>query len=111
MTNLHDLAIGALHLADVTLNPKPEALPGAGTLQHLANGLAGWALIGSLVAVVIGAGRGALRGQDEGCQQQRRNKAADHGRSFRCTPRLGPKANADHTPSGLAQLCANSWPC
>ena len=60
MTNLHDLAIGALHLADVTLNPKPEALPGAGTLQHLANGLAGWALIGSLVAVVIGAVTWAL---------------------------------------------------
>jgi len=53
-------AAAALRLADVTLNPKPNALPGAGTLQHLANGLAGWALIGSLVAVVVGAVTWAL---------------------------------------------------
>ena len=60
MTMMTELAAGARHLADVTLNPKPEALPGSGTLQHLANGLAGWALIGSLVAVVIGAVTWAL---------------------------------------------------
>ena len=60
MNPMRDIAVGALHLADVRLNPKPEALPGAGTLQHLANGLAGWALIGSLVAVVIGAVTWAL---------------------------------------------------
>ena len=62
MNPMRDIAVGALHLADVRLNPKPEALPGAGTLQHLANGLAGWALIGSLVAVVIGVVIGGLIG-------------------------------------------------
>jgi hypothetical protein len=30
-------------------------LPGGGTLQQLANGLAGWALLGALVALVVGA--------------------------------------------------------
>jgi hypothetical protein len=47
-------------LADVSLNPKPSALPGSGTLQHLANGLAGWGLILALVALVIGAVTWAL---------------------------------------------------
>ena len=43
-----------LRLADVTLNPKPSALPGSGTLQHLANGLAGWALVLSLFILYFG---------------------------------------------------------
>jgi uncharacterized protein DUF6112 len=42
-------------LADVSLHPTMGFLPGGGTLQQLANGLAGWALIGSLVALVVGA--------------------------------------------------------
>lgn len=41
---------------DVTLNPSTTALPGSAALQQLANGLAAWALIGALIAVVLGAG-------------------------------------------------------
>jgi uncharacterized protein DUF6112 len=40
---------------NVSLHPTMGFLPGGGTLQELANGLAGWALLGALVALVIGA--------------------------------------------------------
>ena len=46
--------------ADVSLNPSPTALPGSGTLQQMANGLAGWGLILALVAMVVGAVMWAL---------------------------------------------------
>lgn len=41
--------------ANVQLSPNTTALPGSGALQNLANGLAGWALVASLIALVIGA--------------------------------------------------------
>jgi len=37
------------------LHPSLSFLPGGGTLQQLVDGLAGWALLGSLAALVIGA--------------------------------------------------------
>jgi len=51
---------GLTRWADVVLNPHAGALPGSGTLQQMANGLAGWGLILSLVAVVVGAVTWAL---------------------------------------------------
>lgn len=41
--------------SNVSLNPNPGLLPGGATLQSLINGVAGWALIASLAALVIGA--------------------------------------------------------
>ncbi|MGH9019678.1 MAG: DUF6112 family protein [Acidimicrobiales bacterium] len=41
--------------AGVTLSPSTSALPGSEALQQIANGLASWALIGALVALLIGA--------------------------------------------------------
>jgi Family of unknown function (DUF6112) len=41
--------------AGVTLTPSTSDLPGGAALQQLANGLASWALIGALVALLIGA--------------------------------------------------------
>ncbi len=49
----------------VTLNPSPGALPGSGMLQTMANGLAGWGLILSLVAMVIGAVTWAFGSQSQ----------------------------------------------
>lgn len=46
--------------ADVVLQPNAGALPGSGTLQQLANGIAGWGLVLALVAVVIGSATWAL---------------------------------------------------
>ena len=48
------------HLADVSLNPDINALPGGGTLQTLTNGLGAWALIAALAGLVIGAAAWAL---------------------------------------------------
>ena len=39
----------------VSLQPSMSFLPGAGTLRQLVNGVAGWALLGSLAALVVGA--------------------------------------------------------
>ena len=58
-----------MKLADVTLTPDPGNLPGGAVLQHLTNGLGGWALIGSLVALVIGAAVWALGSHAQNFQQ------------------------------------------
>jgi MFS family permease len=57
------------HLADVTLNPSVNALPGGGTLQELTNGLAAWALVASLAGLVIGAAAWALGVHSQNYQQ------------------------------------------
>ncbi|MGO9557598.1 MAG: DUF6112 family protein [Acidimicrobiales bacterium] len=44
----------------VSLHPSSGALPGAGELENLANGLGWWALIAALVGLVIGAAAWAL---------------------------------------------------
>jgi len=44
-----------MRFADVQLKPSPTALPGSAVLQQFANGLAAWALIGALIAFVVGA--------------------------------------------------------
>ena len=48
------------HLADVSLNPSVNALPGGGTLQELTNGLGAWALIAAMAGLLIGAAAWAL---------------------------------------------------
>jgi hypothetical protein len=58
-----------MYFAAVTLTPSPTALPGSAALQKLANGLAGWALIGALVALVIGAAMWALGSQSQNMHQ------------------------------------------
>ena len=58
-----------MFLADVTLTPDPANLPGGEVLQHLTNGLGGWALIGALVALVIGAATWALGSHSQNYQQ------------------------------------------
>jgi MFS family permease len=39
----------------VTLNPDTSQLPGAQTIQDLANGIAGWALIAAVLGLVVGS--------------------------------------------------------
>jgi hypothetical protein len=58
-----------LHLADVTLNPSMNALPGGGTLQQLTNGLGAWALIAALAGLLIGAAAWALGVHAQNFQQ------------------------------------------
>jgi MFS family permease len=44
----------------VSMNPSSSALPGQSTIQQLTNGLGWWALIASLVGLVIGAAAWAI---------------------------------------------------
>jgi hypothetical protein len=55
--------------ADVTMTPDPGNLPGGAVLQHLTNGLGGWALIGALIALLIGAAAWALGSHSQNYQQ------------------------------------------
>jgi len=55
-------------LADVTMTPDVGNLPGGDVLQHLTNGLGGWALVGALVALLIGAAAWALGAHSQNYQ-------------------------------------------
>lgn len=62
--------------AAVHLVPSMSSLPGESTLQNLANGLAAWALIGSLVALVIGAGLWAFGSHSQNMHQSMAGRRA-----------------------------------
>lgn len=47
-------------VANVTLQPDPTQLPGGSVLQQFTNGIGGWALIASLVGLLVGAAAWAL---------------------------------------------------
>jgi hypothetical protein len=49
-----------MRMADVNLSPDPGNLPGGAVLQHLTNGLGGWALVFALVGMLVGAALWAL---------------------------------------------------
>ncbi len=51
----HVVAVLAGGPVGPTLQPNPAGLPGAPTLQRLADGIGGWALIASMLGIVIGA--------------------------------------------------------
>ena len=51
---LHALAF-VLAVKQVRVNPKAHGLPGSNVLQNLIDGLAFWALLGCLAAMIIGA--------------------------------------------------------
>lgn len=56
-------------LVDVTMTPDPGQLPGGSTLQQLTDGVGGWALILSLVGMVVGAAAWALGAHSQNYQQ------------------------------------------
>jgi cobalamin synthase len=62
--------------ADVHLSPSITALPGSQVLQQLANGLAAWALVGSLIALVIGAVVWALGSHSQNMHQSMAGRRA-----------------------------------
>ncbi len=63
---VHALFVGA---ANLQLSPDTGELPGGNVLQHLMNGLDGWALALSLVGLVIGAAAWALGSHGQNYQQ------------------------------------------
>jgi hypothetical protein len=64
-----EVPAAAISLVDVTLTPDPGQLPGGATLQQLTNGIGGWALILSLVGLVVGAAAWALGAHSQNYQQ------------------------------------------
>jgi hypothetical protein len=63
-------------LADVTLSPSTTALPGGAALQQLADGLASWALIGALVALLLGAALWAVGSHTQNMHQSAQGRRA-----------------------------------
>lgn len=69
--------MNGLHLlADVGLKPNLSSLPGAATLQALMNGVAGWALIGALAALLVGAVSWALGSHSHNVHQSMAGRRA-----------------------------------
>jgi hypothetical protein len=62
--------------ADVSLNPSTSSLPGSAALQSLANGIASWALIGALVALLLGAGLWAVGSHTQNMHQSSQGRRA-----------------------------------
>lgn len=62
--------------ADVTLTPSPTALPGSAALQQIANGLASWALIGALIALLLGAALWAIGSHTQNAHQSMAGRRA-----------------------------------
>lgn len=56
------------HLVDVTLHATTGQLPGGTTLQNLTNGIGGWALLLSLIGLVVGAALWALGAHSQNYQ-------------------------------------------
>ncbi len=53
----------------VFLHPTVANLPGSAELQKLADGLGGWALVGALIALVVGAVMWALGSHSQNMHQ------------------------------------------
>jgi predicted permease len=53
----------------VKLSPSTTALPGSAALQQLANGIAAWALVGTLIGLLFGAGMWALGSNTQNSSQ------------------------------------------
>lgn len=63
-------------LAGVVLNPSTSALPGGPVLQQLVNGVGAWALIGSLIALVLGAVMWAIGSHTQNMHQSAAGRRA-----------------------------------
>jgi len=55
--------------ANVSLTPSTTALPGSAALQQIADGIAAWALIGALVALLLGAALWAVGSHTQNMHQ------------------------------------------
>jgi len=65
-----------MQLANVTLNPSTTALPGSAALQQLADGIAAWALVGALIALLLGAGLWAVGSHTQNMHQSSQGRRA-----------------------------------
>jgi hypothetical protein len=62
--------------ADVSLTPTVTSLPGSAALQQIANGVAAWALIGALLALLLGAALWAIGSHTQNMHQSASGRRA-----------------------------------
>jgi hypothetical protein len=62
--------------ADVSLTPSTADLPGSAALQQIANGIASWALIGTLIALLLGAVLWAIGSHTQNAHQSMAGRRA-----------------------------------
>jgi hypothetical protein len=65
-----------MFFAAVQLNPSTSDLPGSAALQSIADGIASWALIGALVALVLGAVLWAIGSHTQNMHQSAQGRRA-----------------------------------
>lgn len=65
-----------MQFANVSLNPSTSALPGSAALQQIANGIAAWALVGALIALLLGAGLWAVGSHTQNMHQSAQGRRA-----------------------------------
>jgi hypothetical protein len=63
-------------IADVILSPTATSLPGSAALQQIANGIAAWALIGALLALLLGAAMWAIGSHTQNMHQSASGRRA-----------------------------------
>ena len=62
--------------ANTSLSPSFTALPGSTVLQNLANGVASWALVGTLIAFLLGAALWAIGSHTQNMHQSMSGRRA-----------------------------------
>lgn len=62
--------------ADVKFSPSITALPGSAALQQIVNGIGAWALVGALIALLLGAGLWALGSHTQNMHQSASGRRA-----------------------------------
>jgi Family of unknown function (DUF6112) len=65
-----------MFFANVSLSPSTSDLPGSAALQQIADGIASWALIGSLVALLLGAALWAIGSHTQNMHQSTQGRRA-----------------------------------
>jgi hypothetical protein len=65
-----------MFFANVSLSPSTTDLPGSAALQQIADGIASWALIGSLVALLLGAALWAIGSHTQNMHQSGQGRRA-----------------------------------
>jgi hypothetical protein len=65
-----------MFFANVSLSPSTSDLPGSAALQSIANGIASWALIGALVALLLGAALWAVGSHTQNMHQSSQGRRA-----------------------------------
>ncbi len=65
-----------MFFANVSLNPSTTALPGSAALQKIANGVAAWALIAALIALLLGAALWAVGSHTQNMHQSAQGRRA-----------------------------------